>query len=627
MQDTKITPRISSRSLSRALHALGKGQSAAPWLTGYATTPEIDAKLAAVKLAAPMPKAIAAAVAAQLLTIQQGAVTLQLDATLPWSVTPSAPPPPTNLPPQANFAFTVANLIVTFADLSVDPDGTITARAWNFGDGTSSTLTSPVHSYVGAGTYNVTLTVTDNGSPGLTSTRSQQVTVTAAVTPPPGGIETTFDALYTSNFSLSQSTANRTIVIPPKPGKTPIGFPGYTDANHGTKVWRMTDRMADSNPAGTGHNRHEYSKRKVWSRGKSYYISTDNAGYWHVFNANTSQKIRQLPGFAGDCEPIWSPDDDAVLWHTGPYGALGWQAYNVATDTTSVLFDLTSKLPAGFTGAARAWFKGEGRPSNDGRYFALMIEKTDYTHLGVVMYDRAAGVVVGWLRQSERPDHSMTSSLGNFMVIGFGDGERSYPRTYQGTNKADGRRLASLQHNDVALDTNGREVLVTADYSGEPLNGFITVTDLATGVGFAINIAKLYPVTGAATGAHICGIPSEKRPGWIVANFESSYANYGSVHPDPVIRYQYDRVVAIELREDGHMLDLAEIFSCPNDDGTGNGYWSEPQSSSDEDLTRIATASSWTGRNGVPVGTSESFMTALSSTAIPPARPRTAPAS
>lgn len=59
---------------------------------------------------------------------------------------------------------------------SYDPDGTVTAYLWNFGDGTpTSTLASGTHQYTAAGTYTVTLKVTDGT--GLQGSASAQVVV------------------------------------------------------------------------------------------------------------------------------------------------------------------------------------------------------------------------------------------------------------------------------------------------------------------------------------------------------------------------------------------------------------------------------------------------------------------
>ncbi|WP_206484298.1 S8 family serine peptidase [Thalassotalea sp. G2M2-11] len=86
---------------------------------------------------------------------------------------------PANEAPVANFSVSVTNLDVQFTDLSGDSDGAITSWLWDFGDGESSTLANPSHSYLTAGEYNVTLTVTDDDA--STHSISQLVTVTEPV--------------------------------------------------------------------------------------------------------------------------------------------------------------------------------------------------------------------------------------------------------------------------------------------------------------------------------------------------------------------------------------------------------------------------------------------------------------
>lgn len=80
-----------------------------------------------------------------------------------------------NVAPVANFSDSISGLTVNFTDSSTDSDGTIASRAWTFGDGGTSTATNPSHTYAAAGTYSVSLTVTDNG--GATNTKTQSVTV------------------------------------------------------------------------------------------------------------------------------------------------------------------------------------------------------------------------------------------------------------------------------------------------------------------------------------------------------------------------------------------------------------------------------------------------------------------
>ena len=77
--------------------------------------------------------------------------------------------------PVANFTFTTNQLSVSFSDSSSDADGNIVSRSWNFGDGNGSSAQNPTHTYSSAGSYNVSLTVTDND--GLTDTTSKTVQV------------------------------------------------------------------------------------------------------------------------------------------------------------------------------------------------------------------------------------------------------------------------------------------------------------------------------------------------------------------------------------------------------------------------------------------------------------------
>src|SRR5207249_1280328 len=85
-----------------------------------------------------------------------------------------------NHPPVANAGpdqtMTVGGMVTFNGAGSSDPDGTITAYAWNFGDGASGNGATMTHSYSAAGTYTATLTVTDNK--GAQGTDAALVTVT-----------------------------------------------------------------------------------------------------------------------------------------------------------------------------------------------------------------------------------------------------------------------------------------------------------------------------------------------------------------------------------------------------------------------------------------------------------------
>lgn len=88
------------------------------------------------------------------------------------------PPLDENQAPVADFSFTTDELTASFdAGDSYDPDtdGNIESYAWEFGDGSTGSGETTSHTYNADGTYDVTLTVTDNE--GATGTKTQSVTV------------------------------------------------------------------------------------------------------------------------------------------------------------------------------------------------------------------------------------------------------------------------------------------------------------------------------------------------------------------------------------------------------------------------------------------------------------------
>lgn len=98
--------------------------------------------------------------------------------------------------PTAFFSWSNDFTEVTFNDGSSDSDGSVVGWSWHFGDSNSSSLQNPVHTYASAGTYTVSLTVTDNH--GATDT---WVDNTVTVDEPP----------FTDHFAQSESTAGGSV--------------------------------------------------------------------------------------------------------------------------------------------------------------------------------------------------------------------------------------------------------------------------------------------------------------------------------------------------------------------------------------------------------------------------------
>ncbi len=102
-----------------------------------------------------------------------------------------------DVPATAKFTFTASGRALSFSGAtSVDPDGTITSYAWNFGDGTTGTgVAPPAHTYLANGNYTVQLAVTDSG--GATSYTSKLINV----------VKPAVDLPPTVSFTESATTA------------------------------------------------------------------------------------------------------------------------------------------------------------------------------------------------------------------------------------------------------------------------------------------------------------------------------------------------------------------------------------------------------------------------------------
>ncbi len=108
--------------------------------------------------------------------------------------------PPNQLP---TAAFTASGGVLTVsvdASASSDPDGTVASYAWDFGDTGTATGPTASHDYATAGTYEVTLTVTDDDGGEASATRT--VTVTA---PPPNQAPTAAITASTSGLTANVS--------------------------------------------------------------------------------------------------------------------------------------------------------------------------------------------------------------------------------------------------------------------------------------------------------------------------------------------------------------------------------------------------------------------------------------
>ncbi|WP_082576686.1 S8 family serine peptidase [Lysobacter sp. Root604] len=198
---------------------------------------------------------------------------------------------PVNAAPVANFASSASGLTVSFTDTSSDSDGTIASRSWSFGDGTTSTLANPSKTYAAAGTYTVTLTVTDNG--GATNTKTGSVTVSAS-----GNVRQTYT--NSADYSIGDfATAESAITVSGRSGNAPADTSLSVDIVHTYRGDLVVDLIA---PDGSVYN---LANRSGSSGGINRTITVSNLTSETL---NGTWKLRVRDAAAGDTGRInsWS---------------------------------------------------------------------------------------------------------------------------------------------------------------------------------------------------------------------------------------------------------------------------------------------------------------------------------
>jgi PKD repeat protein len=114
---------------------------------------------------------------------------------------------PPNVAPTASFTHKSTALVTSFQSTAADADGEIDSYLWQFGDGTTSGEANPSHAYANAGTYEVALTVIDDG--GAPATTTGTVTVTDPTNKAPTAAFTLLEPLEVGlrpRFDASTST-------------------------------------------------------------------------------------------------------------------------------------------------------------------------------------------------------------------------------------------------------------------------------------------------------------------------------------------------------------------------------------------------------------------------------------
>ena len=381
----------------------------------------------------------------------------------------------------------------------------------------------------------------------------------------------------------------------------------FRDPVFGSCIVRVTDRTADLLTEDDSRGmKNEYSRVQSFNADGSRLLVMGLNATWYVYDTRTLRRVAFMP-FGGPVEPRWDATDPDVLYYSEETRLM---EYNLGSELRSVVHDFAADFPG--QSLAAVWTRYEGSPSADTRYWGLMAEDQDWLTTAFLIYDRQEDRVVAVrdLRDASEIDRGIDSvtisPLGNYFIAYFdeycepgqlgSDAEPCGLMVYDRDLK-DGRSLLRIVgHGDLALDAEGREVMVYQDIDTD----HISLLDLASGT-----VTPLRPIDFGHTslGLHISG-RALQRPGWALVS------TYNGGHP-VAFTWMDDQIFALELKPDGRVVRLAHTRSVFQEGTVSYGekdYWAEPHGSVNPDFTRVVFTSNW-GRSGTEEV--ETFMISL----------------
>jgi len=298
--------------------------------------------------------------------------------------------PQANQPPVARFTFSPTNPLVnqwiTFdATSSYDPDGSIVSYAWDFGDGATATGSRVTKRYSAAGTYTVTLTVTDNR--GATNSASQTITVTSPNQPP------------VASFTFSPAN--------PNPGDT-VTFDASASSDPDGSIVSYSWNFGDGNTASGVTATHVYASAGTYTVTLTV---TDNQGA-----TATAQKTIQvgpvttLPGMPVIDRPgiyVWGDPDQH--WHITVAGDPSWpgpRKFQVILESPGAFQnrEITGSAPAPTITTSGGVTKLSWEGTVGAGWVDLRFDLTGATHMQLTLYlDLDGDGVPKPAREQDRP--------------------------------------------------------------------------------------------------------------------------------------------------------------------------------------------------------------------------------
>jgi hypothetical protein len=375
----------------------------------------------------------------------------------------------------------------------------------------------------------------------------------------------------------------------------------FTDPTFGTCVVRVTDRANDLSPGDSSTGlKNEYARVQSFNADGSRLLVRSIDAIWYLYDAHSLQPLGQLPL---EIDPRWDASNSDLIYYSDETRLM---SYNLRSGGQSLVHDFATDFPG--QPLVAVWTRYEGSPSLDGRYWGLMAQDQNWQTAALVVYDQVQDRVIasrdmrGMSEMAREIDTVTISPLGDYFLAYHdayceagqpGDDAHPCGLMVYDRDLTNGRSLLRIVgHSDLALDAQGREVLIYQDIDTDN----ISMLDLATG-----SVTPLWPIDFSHTpiGLHFSG-RALRRPGWALVS------TYNGGHPTDYT-WMDDQVFAVELRAGGRVVRLAHTQSLV-DENQEHDYWAEPHASVNPDFTRVVFTSNW-GRSGT--GQVDMFMSEL----------------
>ncbi len=181
-----------------------------------------------------------------------------------------------------------AGTSVSFEDISYD--GTPTEWLWDFGDGQTSTVQNPTHTYSTPGTYSVTLTATNSGG----STNTSKIDLITVGATSGGEVAPFVETFENGNFPTLADAGKQWTAI---------------DGNVNVK-WKITDRAS-----ATGFQSYAVHLKNM-GPGYVYTLISPPIDFTNASETNLTYRYAYAPQYAGSAERlvVWASRDCGERW-------------------------------------------------------------------------------------------------------------------------------------------------------------------------------------------------------------------------------------------------------------------------------------------------------------------------